>query len=222
MTAKKLNLGEIDLVPFPKDQYYQSRYPKKQIALHHTVSGPNIPGIIGSWESTTERVATALIIGQDGKIHQLFPSEEWAHHLGIKAATFNQLGLKAINDQLNQQSIAIELVSWGPLTKKGDQYFNYVGKPVPANEVCILEKPYRGSYYYQKYSEAQLESLAGLLLFLGSKYGIPLDYHPEMWEVSKAALQGEPGVWSHVSYRSDKSDCCPQPELIAMLQSLKS
>jgi hypothetical protein len=42
-----------------------------------------------------------------------------------------------------------------------------------------------------------------------------------MWEVSKEALKSVPGIWSHTSVRSDKSDCHPQLELIAMLKSLQ-
>jgi len=45
-------------------------------------------------------------------------------------------------------------------------------------------------------------------------------YNGNMWDVNEDALNGEPGVWTHVSYRSDKSDCHPQPELIDVLKSL--
>ena len=41
-----------------------------------------------------------------------------------------------------------------------------------------------------------------------------------MWDISDKALAGEAGVWTHVSFRTDKSDCHPQPELIQMLKSL--
>ena len=43
-----------------------------------------------------------------------------------------------------------------------------------------------------------------------------------MWDVSKNALTGKPGVWSHTSYRFDKSDIHPQQEVIDMLKSLTS
>ena len=41
-----------------------------------------------------------------------------------------------------------------------------------------------------------------------------------MWEVSAEALKGKQGVWSHTSFRFDKSDIHPQPEIIEMLKSL--
>ena len=42
-----------------------------------------------------------------------------------------------------------------------------------------------------------------------------------MWEVSQDALCGKPGIYTHVSFRKDKSDCHPQKELIQMLKELK-
>lgn len=40
------------------------------------------------------------------------------------------------------------------------------------------------------------------------------------FEFNPLTLNGYPGVWSHSSIRQDKSDCSPQPNLIAMLKSL--
>jgi hypothetical protein len=59
-----------------------------------------------------------------------------------------------------------------------------------------------------------------LLIFWNERYGIPLDYNQDMWALSSKALSGQDGVWTHVSFREDKSDCHPQPELIEMLKSL--
>jgi hypothetical protein len=49
---------------------------------------------------------------------------------------------------------------------------------------------------------------------------IPYAYNADIWDVTSRALTGEPGIFAHVSYRPDKSDCHPQPELIQMLQSV--
>jgi hypothetical protein len=40
------------------------------------------------------------------------------------------------------------------------------------------------------------------------------------FELNKEALNGLPGIWTHVNVRNDKFDCSPQPELIAMIKSL--
>ena len=41
-----------------------------------------------------------------------------------------------------------------------------------------------------------------------------------MWEVSKNALSAVPGLYTHNSYRKDKSDISPQSKMIEMLKSL--
>jgi len=43
----------------------------------------------------------------------------------------------------------------------------------------------------------------------------------KQWSPVTQAYALKPGVWTHVSYRSDKSDCHPDPNLIQMLKTLK-
>ena len=43
-----------------------------------------------------------------------------------------------------------------------------------------------------------------------------------MWDVSKDALLGTPGIYTHNSYRRDKTDISPQPNMINMLRSLST
>jgi hypothetical protein len=93
---------------------------------------------------------------------------------------------------------------------------------VPASQVCELDKPYKGHKYYHAYTDAQIESVRQLLVYWGDLYGISLDYKAsDMWDVSTNALKGVPGVYTHNSYRKDKTDISPQPKMIAMLESLK-
>jgi N-acetyl-anhydromuramyl-L-alanine amidase AmpD len=41
-------------------------------------------------------------------------------------------------------------------------------------------------------------------------------------DISKNAMDGKSGIWTHTSYRADKSDCHPQLNLIKMLQNLQN
>jgi len=104
----------------------------------------------------------------------------------------------------------------------GDKFFNYVDREVPKDQVCELETPYKGHKYYHAYTDAQIESVKQLLLYWKNVHNIDITYKEEdMWKVSKNALLGTPGVYTHNSYRRDKTDVSPQPKLIAMLKSLK-
>lgn len=206
---------------FPENQYYREMTKKKGIVLHHTVSGDSVAGDIEWWKSTAERVATPIIIARDGGIHQLYSSQYWAHHLGIKQEHFKLFGLPASNTQRNKEFIGVELDSWGGLTSKNARYYSFSGQEVKKENVVYYEKGFRGYQYFEKYTPAQLDSLKELLEYWGKRYEIPLDYKGDvMFECNKRALSGECGIWGHVSFRPDKSDVHPQQELIAMLKSL--
>lgn len=202
------------------DQFYDTVQSKKQIVLHHTAGGPNPFNVVHGWQFSPERVATSYVISgkedstkkyKEGEIIQCFDDSKWAYHLGLK---------NTANEKLNQESIGIEICNWGQLILKDGKYLNYVNKEVPATEVVKLEPPYRGFVYFHKYSDKQLASLKTLLEFLTQKYNISTIYHDKMFEVNNEALAGASGIWSHTSYRMDKVDVNPQPNLINILKSL--
>lgn len=219
----KLNLKDIIQVDFPDNQYYKKQQTKTQIVLHHTVSGQGVNGDIAWWRSTADRIATAIIIDWKGDIYQCFSSKYWGHHLGIKASN---------NVALNKASIGIEIDAWGGLVRKAKLWYpakwdgklkKYVANTsiAPIEKVQQYSNGFRGFYGFEKYTKEQIEAVRQLLVYWNDTYGIPLGYNEDMWNVSPRALSGEPGVWSHVSYRNDKSDCHPQPNLVKMLKSLK-
>lgn len=204
--------------PLPKNQYVDEVQPKRIVILHHTAGG-SAKSSIDWWKQTPERVATTVVIDRDGTVYRAFPYDRWASALGIKQSVFNNYGIPNINQRLDQISIQIELANWGGLTQKDGKFYNFANKEITA--VTKYDKPFRGYQYYESYTKEQIAAVASLLVSFNADYGIKLDYNPEMWEVSKKALVGTWGIWSHVSYRNDKSDCHPQPELIEMLKSLK-
>lgn len=206
-------------VDFPSEQYFRQSQEKTQIYLHHTGSSKDVKGDIRYWESDKARIATAFIIDNE-RINQLFSSNFWAHHLGIKRDFFQENNLAPINVKLNKISIGIELDAWGPLEKKGHRFYSWAGTEVDKKEVCTLEEEYRGYKHYHKYSEKQLELLGILLKYLSKRYNISLDYNEDIWDITDRALKAEPGLYSHTSVRHDKSDVFPQPELIELLKSL--
>ena len=226
MTA--LDLSKMVKIDFPENQYFNEPVKKKQVYLHHTVSGDNAYSVANGWKASTERVAVTIIIGKDGIIYQLFSSDKWAYHLGLKVQTFQE------NNEpfqwLDKTSIGIEILNWGGLVKHTDGCW-YPGVWDGKTNVPILrlgkmqqvqEYPggFRGYYGFEKYTPAQIESLGQLLCFFNKKYNIPLAYNNDMWDISKKALSGAAGIFTHVSVRKDKSDCHPQPELIQLLKSL--
>lgn len=193
------------------NQYFKEKQFKNQIVIHHTAGSGKAANVIHGWDFNAERVGTAYVIDVSGEVVKAFEPEYWAYHLGLKSIS---------NSQLNKNSIGIEICNWGQLIKKSDgKYYNYINKEVPESEVVQIAK-FRGFEYYHKYNDAQIESLRKLILELAAKFAIPLDYNSDMWDISQNALAGKKGIYTHVSYRSDKNDCSPQFNLIQMLKSL--
>lgn len=211
---KPLNLSDEKLQLVDWDKYYKEEYEKKQIVLHHTVSGPGIRGDLLTWKKYKSNIGTCLIVERDGTIKQLFSSRYYAYHLG------------AGKPYLDKTSIAIELDNWGQLEEKNGKLYTIYGNEVDVETVHYSEG-FRGEQLFEAYSIAQLRSVGELLLLWNKTYNIPLQYNEDMWDVSKKALRGDPGVWTHVSYRPwpssrNKWDCHPDPNLKSMLRTLKS
>ena len=207
---KPINLSKIVTVDFPDDQYFREIYEKKQIVLHHTVSGPSVRGDIATWIQDKRRIATCIIIDGAGIPHQLYSSKFWAGHTGR-------------GSNLDKHSIAVEIDNWGFLEPTSDptKWKTFYGNTV-TTEAQYYPDGFRDHKYYEKYKEPQLRTLGALLLYWNQRYMIPLTYNADMWDVTERALSGMSGVWTHDSYRPapEKTDCHPMPELIHLLKTL--
>lgn len=201
-----------------KTQYFQEETPKNQIYLHHTAGGGNAVSVAKYWDETKDRVATAFIIGNKGTIVQCFSSREWAYHLGLKNAPFSNMGLPY--KPLDKFSVGIEVCNYGPLKKRDGKFYTYVNSVLDPSEVTELDEPFKGHIYWQKYTDAQIESLRQLVVYLCDTYNISKDYDDDIWDLCKRAMKGEDGIFTHNSVRKDKSDMYPCPRVIEMLKNL--
>lgn len=186
----------------------------KMVCLHHTASGPGVDGDVNWWKSDGQPVSTPIVVGREGIAFQLYSSMRWAFNLGLQAANYKQI---------EAMTIGVEIDTWGALNYNKGVFTSWTGAVVPKEDVCILESHHRGYRYFHKYTPAQIETVRLLLLHWNETYGIPLDYKgSEIFELSQNARSGtRPGIYSHNSFRSDKTDIHPQPDMIAMLKGLK-
>ena len=213
------------------EEYYNEIVKKNVIVLHHTAGGSNPINTIDGWDAdhasdgSPLKVGTSFVIVRtssgvsnaefDGKIYRAFDEKFWCHHLGTKLAN---------NRALNKQSIAIEICNYGGLTKsvKTGKYLSYVNREIDPAHVCDLGYVWRGYRYWEDYTVGQIAALKELMIYLGDKYGINIKrtVDASWFSLNKDAMDGKPGVWTHVNFRSDKTDCYPHPGLIQMLNSL--
>jgi N-acetyl-anhydromuramyl-L-alanine amidase AmpD len=212
-----IKLEDIIQIPFAENQYYKATYPKTQIVIHHTVSDGSAQAVADYWTSEPDRVGTPIIIDKLGKIYQLFSSRFYAGHIGDVEKEMASFKLPIRSCSKN--SVGVELINMGGLVQKESKFIDAYGHEFKGEVVHYPDK-YRGYEWFAKYTDRQIEALKSLIIFWGDMYQIPIKYNEDIWDVSIEALRGDPGVYTHTSFRSDKSDCAPQKELVDMLKSL--
>ncbi len=217
----------------PARHYFREEFPKRQIYLSHSISHPHPRFVLERWQASPYKLGSCfLLAGQpyphethydDGQIHQCFHSKYWAMHLGVHAQA-NQVPeafkTKTHTRTLEKHSISIVLCSAGALSWEGGRFYTSFRKVVPEEQVIEYMDPYRGMRFFHRYTPAQIEALRKLLLYLREVYAIPLRYRSQIWDISEQALEGEPGLFTRCSVRSDVRSMHPQPELIEMLLNL--
>lgn len=226
----------IDLTQSNGDlMYYPQETKKLQLYLHHTAGNP------AGDKSTVERtirndwapkgfpLSTHYMIQGSGFTEYIFEEKYWSNHLAAQNSTKN----------LDKISLSVEIGAYGFVELNGNgQYINWAGGVVPTNQVTaavnkyLKPSPYRGYYYFQKYTDAQITALENLIVKWKKDHpGIIWEFDfDEMFPPSKdetkktertlsqKALDGIPGVYSHCSVRTDKVDIFPQANLITMLK----
>lgn len=207
-----------------KKQYVGKRqHPIKQICIHFTEGG-SYEGCKSYWESTDVQIGTNFVIDKDGKIYCTIPEDCWAYQLGIRMKS-NQIEdkykTKEYSDLIEQSTIGIELVNEGGLVKNNKGYFFEGGQRyIDSNKTVRFSLRHRGYFDYTLFTDEQIKSLESLLLYLTDKYNIPKDYTTP-FNINKNALNNISGIYTHVCYRTDKTDCAPLPNLVNLLKNLK-
>lgn len=211
------NLEIVDQYRLDASQYIKQQTPKDKIFLHFTAGGKMAKNVISSWNKDEPRVATAYVIGgDDAKAYECFSPDYWSFHLGIKGT----------NGALDKSSVGIEICSYGPLKKVGDKYYAWPNDwktEVSPSEVYPLDKEFRGYKYFQKLTDAQIETTEKLLEFLIEEYDIPVQtsFNSSWFEYDKDLLSTKkPGIYTHASVRLDKSDLYPDHRILEMLNRL--
>jgi hypothetical protein len=225
----QINLGEIVQYKLPDVQYLKEEHVKRQIVLHHSAGWDNARGMFDGWAADKQRVATCMGIVDDGTLHQCFASKYWAWHINFISKgnaikndpRFKKFNTYAHAESLEKNSVAVEVCNWGPLTLTTKGFTTWAGVSIKQDrDVVEYPEKFRGYQFYERYTDREIESLWKLIRYWCERYDIPKTYNPDMWDVTQRAIAMGAGVWTHVSFRSDKTDMHPQPELIQMLKAL--
>jgi N-acetyl-anhydromuramyl-L-alanine amidase AmpD len=167
-----------------------------QIVLHHTES-LNYAGDIRYWQTLKDTIATAYFILKNGDVVQVFdPKYYWAWHCGIGSRSHDS------------QSIGIEFVNEGFITKKNDKMFwgwslnNYTG------EVFDLKEPWRKQTSFAPYTPEQMKSAIELCGTLCDKFKIPRNI-VGTFDLDRDKYKDFKGIVKHCNLNSKKTDISP-------------
>ena len=214
-----------------QDEYCAGPTSKEYIFIHHTAGWNNPYKCIDQWDRDTRgRIATQYVIGgphpktsdskYDGVVLEAFDSNYWAYHLGKNGSS-----------HMHSHSVGIEVCNFGPLTKDVDKYYTWANTDVHPDNVCDLGFKFRGFQFWHDYSEAQIDALKNVILYVKEKHNIDVtkglveeinkkeaaiafDYNEEAYYGKRH------GMWNHTNTRKDKSDMYPYPKLVEMLKNL--
>lgn len=237
---------QIERYLLPKGEYKTGPTDKEFLFLHHTAGWQNPYKCIDSWgRDSRGSIATEFVLGgqsikgndieYDGTLLQCMSEGGYGWHLG-----------KNGSQHMHTHSVGIEVCNFGPLTKGGykkkingkktwiekdpNSYYAYQGTTADINQVCKLDKEFRGYKYWHKYSDTQIEALREFILFIGERDSIDITKGlieeikkngVDAFDFNENAYYGKiKGMWTHTNVRTDKTDLFPQQELIDMLLNL--
>ena len=128
---------------------------------------------------------------------------------------------------MHTHSVGIEVCNFSYLN---DQNKTYAGVTAHESQIVTLAQPFKGKKRWHRYSDAQIESLRQLILYIANRDNIDIrkGLVEEVrakgaggFEFNSDAFYGKvKGMWTHTNTRTDKSDMFPQQELLDMLLSL--
>ena len=84
------------------------------------------------------------------------------------------------------------------------------------------DKGINGYYYFEKYTNKQIETLKQLLLYWNRDYNISLDYNDGLFGINVDALSGKSGIWTINSFKNTTNYCHTCDNLIGLLKSIKN
>ncbi|MDQ3698666.1 MAG: N-acetylmuramoyl-L-alanine amidase [Gemmatimonadota bacterium] len=190
----------------PANQYFPSTNAKTGIALHHTVGG-SAKSTFDYWRDNAEQVGTAYLIDRDGTIFEVFEPEAWAWQFGLPWPAATKI-------KFERRFIGIELASEGGLREGPDGKLYCFDRVSPKTvkrreEAFDCGRVFRGYRWFDRYENAQMDSLCSLVDHLCGTFDIERQVPDRVLDFYGDAVAGFEGVIGHTMVRTDKSDPAP-------------
>lgn len=178
---------------------------KKQILLTHTSRNLRdyISGLKHRYNGENKKLPH-YVISRDGEIFEIVAPDTYCEFLEFPT--------------YNKQNIIISLENLGWLKKNplNKGYINWIGNIYNGD---VFEKKWRGYYFWQPYTEQQINSLAQLIIKLCNEFEIPKTTIGHNVKMDK--IENFKGVASHSNYFSEKTDLNPSFDFELLKKNIK-
>jgi len=166
---------------------------KKQIILTHTsrVINDYISSLKYRYNGKNKKLPH-YIIDRNGRILNIIPPNTYSEFFD--------------NKKLNKNSIIINLENLGWLRKNPltNGFINWIGNTYSDN---VVEKKWRGHFFWQPYTERQVEALSELVIYLCNDFNIPKSCIGHNVKVDK--IENYNGVFTKSNYDKESTDLNP-------------
>ncbi len=200
----------------PDGEYFAGHFEKSGICIHHTVGG-SAKSTFNWWMRDNQMVGTAYIIERDGTIFEVFDPRCWAWQFGLSWSYEDKIAFE-------KRFIGIEIASEGGLIEHEGKlyYFDTVSPRTlkqDMDDVFDFGTDYRGYRYFDKYQDAQIDSLTELINHLCDTFTIPRQIPEDPLIYHGEPLKNFSGIIGHNMVRRDKTDPIPDNNLWTTIQA---
>lgn len=133
------------------------------ITIHYTAD-TNVERVINALETTN--LGYHIIIDRDGSVIQMTAFDKTVNHAGI--AEWNK-------QSPNRTHVAVAVVSWGAVTKKGEIFEAWNGFPLASSEVRRSRGNINNSLYFWHAATSAQEKQLRTFLFWALRQGIKIE-----------------------------------------------
>jgi N-acetyl-anhydromuramyl-L-alanine amidase AmpD len=166
--------------------------------------GASVASTFEWWLTDPKPIGTAYIIARNGTIHEVFPPECWAYHLGYGSRVDER------------RSIGIELASEGALMERNGRLYCFdriSPRTMFSAKSYDLGYAWRGYRYFDAYEEAQLAATIELVSDLRLRFNVPPAVLKNVQTAVPAIYVSSQRLWNgivgHAHLRDDKTDVHP-------------
>jgi N-acetyl-anhydromuramyl-L-alanine amidase AmpD len=196
----------IDIIKYGEFKPVGKQKKKHQIILTHTSRNINdyLQSLKFRFNGDFKRIPN-YIITRDGKILQLLGNTEHSEYFK--------------DPNINRNSIIISLENLGWLKKEPltDYYINWIGDIYKGN---VFEKKWRGYYFWQPYTESQIENLGLLCKGLFESLGIKTQVVEHNTKISGVEKYG--GIVTKSNFSLDYTDVSPAFKFNELLKKIEN